>query len=298
MDWLFIWKEASIVATGAFGVLGLLTEYKDKETGKITRWGRISLIGVVLSTMGGVAAQFKETSDQQASQAAAASQTLKIVQGTNTTVVGIERLLTSMTDATFYLDLSVPCASATFKKFCERMVEGNENRDSVFQKPNDFMSLWSWWPTKSNGGLEEARWLISVCVDVNDVQRLLNGDNSAADLQYMIFSQSGGDVDAKEKYTAVHFYHRPDSPDVILSISARSPYVLINKAKVTGLVDLKGATIVLSQDNSLPADAKFLPKSGFSIETKNGQKVKVDGASFVEVQMKDSVAAYKAVVPK
>jgi predicted RNA-binding protein YlqC (UPF0109 family) len=43
MDFVSVWKAFSIVLTGAFGVLGLLTEFKDKATNKITRWGRIAL---------------------------------------------------------------------------------------------------------------------------------------------------------------------------------------------------------------------------------------------------------------
>ena len=30
MDFVSIWKAASIILTGAFGVLGLLTDFKDK----------------------------------------------------------------------------------------------------------------------------------------------------------------------------------------------------------------------------------------------------------------------------
>ncbi len=48
MDFVSAWKASSIVLTGAFGILGLLTEFKEKQTGKITRWGYISLGGIVI----------------------------------------------------------------------------------------------------------------------------------------------------------------------------------------------------------------------------------------------------------
>lgn len=43
-------KIISMLATGAFGVLGLITNYKD-ESGKITKWGKVALSGVVLSAV-------------------------------------------------------------------------------------------------------------------------------------------------------------------------------------------------------------------------------------------------------
>jgi hypothetical protein len=50
MDFVSAWKAVSIALTGAFGMVGMLTENKDKETGKLTRWGRVSFGGIVLST--------------------------------------------------------------------------------------------------------------------------------------------------------------------------------------------------------------------------------------------------------
>ena len=50
MDLLYgFLKIASLIGAGIFGALGLLTKYKD-EAGKITRWGRIALGGIVISS--------------------------------------------------------------------------------------------------------------------------------------------------------------------------------------------------------------------------------------------------------
>jgi hypothetical protein len=65
------WKVISIAVAGAFGALGLITDFKrkvrDPETDtvkqKITTWGWTSLIGIVLSTMLGMAAQMKDAVD-------------------------------------------------------------------------------------------------------------------------------------------------------------------------------------------------------------------------------------------
>ena len=50
MDLLYgFLKIASLIGAGIFGALGLLTKYKD-DAGKITRWGRIALGGIVISS--------------------------------------------------------------------------------------------------------------------------------------------------------------------------------------------------------------------------------------------------------
>jgi hypothetical protein len=47
---LNIMKLVGLVFTGAFGILGLLTEFKDNQTKKITKWEKIALIVIFAST--------------------------------------------------------------------------------------------------------------------------------------------------------------------------------------------------------------------------------------------------------
>lgn len=58
---LLITRSTSILLAGAFGVLGLTVEYRRKDTGEITRWGRIALIGFVVSTTVLLASQTIQT---------------------------------------------------------------------------------------------------------------------------------------------------------------------------------------------------------------------------------------------
>src|SRR5258708_39813537 len=90
VDW---WKAISIVLTGFFGVLGLLTNFKDKNTGRITKWGKFSLAGILVSICMGVAAQLKEVTAQQKARDESALKTLQIVTATQTTLHNLERSL-------------------------------------------------------------------------------------------------------------------------------------------------------------------------------------------------------------
>lgn len=109
IDWVYWWKLISIFSTGGFGILALLTKYKTDD-GTITRWGKISLAGIVTSTLFGAAAQVKESSDKEVAARAAREQTLLLVQETKRSVEGIERTLDKLSeplDAEMILEL--PC---------------------------------------------------------------------------------------------------------------------------------------------------------------------------------------------
>ena len=47
---LAVLKFAAILLAGLFGGLGLLVNYKD-STGRISKWGRVALVGIVISTL-------------------------------------------------------------------------------------------------------------------------------------------------------------------------------------------------------------------------------------------------------
>jgi hypothetical protein len=58
------WKAIAVVLTGIFAFLALTQENKDKETGNLTKWGMISIFGIVISATGGLVAQIIGSSNQ------------------------------------------------------------------------------------------------------------------------------------------------------------------------------------------------------------------------------------------
>ena len=138
MDFVSAWKASSIVLTGAFGILGLLKEFKDKGTNRVTPWGYISLIGIVVSTILGVAAQIKESHDT-------AQKTLEVAQKSDRTLQDIERLLSPLDKPVVDLIFDVPCDKPPYTRFCT-LFHGDEflERDSP---------VWKEWPANRNGGV-------------------------------------------------------------------------------------------------------------------------------------------------
>lgn len=119
-DWAAAWKTASIVLTGAFGVLGLLTEFtrkvKNNETGEetrvVTRWGYISLAGIVISTIFGAAAQIKETQSD-------GEKALKLAQQSADTLAAIDLAQSPIEGSSLYLSLRTTCAKE-IKPLCDQ----------------------------------------------------------------------------------------------------------------------------------------------------------------------------------
>jgi len=112
VDFVTAWKAISIALTGAFGILGLLTEFKDKDTKKITKWGYVSLVGILVSSCLGIVAQLKESNDS-AKKALAAAQT------SNDMLHQIKRLVTP---------IGIPKVAMLFEISCD-------NHEFIF---NDF----------------------------------------------------------------------------------------------------------------------------------------------------------------
>src|SRR5436305_14424440 len=51
MDTLGIAKITSIVATASFAALGIIKDFKDKPSGKVTKWGKIAIGGICISLL-------------------------------------------------------------------------------------------------------------------------------------------------------------------------------------------------------------------------------------------------------
>ncbi len=125
MDSLNAVKLVAVISSGAFGVLGLLKDFKDKETHKVTRWGYISLAGILISTTLGEASQQIEESKAEAARLKteletreSTEKTLKIVTTTAATLRDVKRSLFSLDGASFSLEIPLRCDSVTNKALC------------------------------------------------------------------------------------------------------------------------------------------------------------------------------------
>ena len=140
MDFPTAWKASSIVLTGAFGMLGLLTEFKDKHTKKITKWGYISLAGIVVSTILGTTAQLKKSFESERARERTAAETLALARKSDAMLYQINRSITPLKIDHIDMDLSIDCSKQDqFALFCDAA-------SHILQDPSSDERAWENWP--------------------------------------------------------------------------------------------------------------------------------------------------------
>jgi len=181
MDLVAIWKAASIVLTGAFGMLGLLTEFRDKTSGKVTTWGYLSLFGIVISSGGGFFAQIEDSFDQATQQSKASMDSLKLLMGMHTTLHDLQRTLSPIGKPRFDISLQLDCNNERYSRSCSSMIADLQNHRDP----------WKDWPIEAPACCRPADVILKleIFADKNAAHHLLEGKPTAvqsADLSYEI----------------------------------------------------------------------------------------------------------------
>jgi len=154
ISFLSTWRAISVALTGAFGALGLLTEYRDKKRDRVTPWGRVALAGILASTILGVIAQVAESASEY--------------RKTQQTVMDLKRLMTPLIDPAIYVTADAFCGEV-FSEFC-----------AAIQR--DDPTAWQKWPYPTPPQLA-----VSVIL-FRDVQRADDAvKNPAKDMGYRLY---------------------------------------------------------------------------------------------------------------
>jgi hypothetical protein len=263
------WKAASIALIGLFGILGLLTNFKDKQTGKITNWGWVSLAGIVLSSVCGVTAQLKESSDN-------ATKALAIAQSSNATLTNIQRSLSSLNGAQYSLVFDVACADRRYANFCKLVSHGDEDLNNFEIGSESYKSLerkqWSLFP----GGRLRMRLALDFFIDPKKADVFVKSyDYSGAQdlkgnlsMRLLVSNYGAGDFRFKNILGAY-----PSMGDTVLIVPGTQPdHQVRNDGKIASLLDLKGVTVVITEDSGILDD---LSLAQLTITLNDGQSRKV-----------------------
>jgi hypothetical protein len=134
MDFVSAWKASSIGITGAFGILGLLKEFKTKD-GRITRWGYVSLGGILISSVLGIAAQLIQSSND-------AAKALEMATRSDLLLNDIQRQLNPIGTPKFHMTFFVQCSEV--RTFCKELTK--QSRESKYPYGEVPAGLWIGWP--------------------------------------------------------------------------------------------------------------------------------------------------------
>jgi hypothetical protein len=268
MDFVTAWKASSIVLTGAFGVLGLLTEFKNEDKTKITRWGYVSLAGIVISTALGTAAQLRESEDNS-------SKALKLAQNTDNTLNEVQRLLSPLDEPVIDLTFQVPCKEKLHAQFCSSARAASWD---VIDFHVTADKLWKVWPSKENMlGIFE----LMIFRDAKTAQSFVKrdfGSNPEAD------PRKGRRGDLAFEFTATSlgkehnlvFINPVETEDIYVNLIdyklSRDDF-RTNDGVLVSTSDLVGATVVLEMPISSGWDNRMKSLESFSMSFKNGRRV-------------------------
>jgi hypothetical protein len=118
-------KFTGIGLSLAFGILALLTKYRDSD-GRITRWGRIALVGVFASGLVSAGAQSVELARSNEARRDAERRTLAELEANNRVLNEINRGLNPLSDVRAGFWLSVPLDQPELQSFVQRFTQSVE----------------------------------------------------------------------------------------------------------------------------------------------------------------------------
>jgi len=292
MDFVTSWKAVSIVLTGAFGVLGLIKEFKNKETGRITKWGGVSLAGILVSTTLGVFAQLRESSDQQKAREATAGETLRLAKNTDQTVQDLQRVLSSLEEPRVTLIFHLNCDEPMYKNFCVAVAKTSKYYPYPPDREVPDVGTWKRWP---NG--PKVTIAVDACLfrDSDAADCFLEGSEVEPDLWFSVHGNNSGD-----KEEIIEIYRddpfEPKAPSLFVHVTDNSPRIETNSGKIASISDLSGATVVLEEayDFGIPVLEGLTPVQ-IEVKNKRGESI---SAQIFEKTTVSNITAYRAIFPK
>lgn len=281
MDFVTAWKATSIIMTGAFGILGLVKDFKNKETGRITNWGRVSLAGILISSGCGVIAQLKESSRQEQSREKTAQQTLALAQKTDQAVQHLERLLSPLPENPLFLIKFAASCNGEFHSFCSSIGRSHSPwpySDSQLHK----------WPAGHPGPLVLN---LEFFADHGGVQEFEQGVRRHGDLSVYIqgYLASG----------SLAVFRPEDTLYLDVSTSRREGFPprvyseVKTNGRIKGTVDLSGRTMFITSFVNNLADFTL---HTFSIVLSPSQQIETDVSRFERVTVQGR-QAYRYTFP-
>lgn len=236
-------KSAAVILTGGFGILGLLKDFNDHETHRVTVWGKVSLAGILISTLLGVAIEIKQAVDERAAKETTAEQTLALMKNTDATLNQIQRTFTTITDMRWRMTFVIPCEDDVLREFCANARPlARSDGDSAVGDP----SLWSKWPI--GPGRFEFHFSIRVFARGSPIDETLVGHpdtwgdvNPDLTLTQVIVGDKNG---CSECANISSPFFGEDKDQLLLSVRFQ-PEPISSNGSIQSKADLAGATLVV-----------------------------------------------------
>jgi hypothetical protein len=111
-------KVASVLIAAVLGVIG--TQHEFKSRGKLTRWGRLTVLGIVVTSILAIVAQLAETQMASSATLEAANKAREASLRVETIVSNLNRDLHLINRVAVTIAASIPLTDSHFKEFRDR----------------------------------------------------------------------------------------------------------------------------------------------------------------------------------
>jgi len=291
--------------SGAFGVLGLLTNYRDEKTKRITRWGRIALVGIVVSTAVALLTQGLEHWREQNKSISAAIEARDASRRAEATLNNINRLLQPLKDIkvgfTFKIADDDPRLVRYLKFLRDKFDEAARNFAATgnANQPNGIMVIaeletrridsFDIWPTSPLLASDRAGVLELVALNLDwyataQYPRAAANAKAEPDLRLNVIATDYG------KDPRLHTQYEPKSNKFLLSGIFPKASVEADKGVIRSVLDVPGSTIVIRLLNKHP-----LTLENLTISVAEGQNFKITKFQHFIV---DDLDTYVYIFPK
>lgn len=130
---LVILQFISIIISTTLGLLGLLFNFKDKESGKLTGWGKVACTILILSLSVGIISKTIELNIQKKRETSEATKARIAAEQTLKIATNVERVANAINDININISFSIPLTAEIFKSFKpeihQKLGISNDDRD-------------------------------------------------------------------------------------------------------------------------------------------------------------------------
>jgi hypothetical protein len=270
-QWLTPLKIILIFLSGMFGSLGLLTNFRNDRTKKITRWGWVSLIGIVLSTTVAIATQYLDSADTE--------------KQTRTTLLQLQRGLSSLEGMELHLRFKVPCDNPDFNAFCSAV----RNPGKQIADQNNFQEYWKLLP---DGGRLPISYSIHFFTDPAKATDYIR-DQTEGDMRVHAFVID----DEQHRNLSLSV---DDKQDIIIHTNfAPSGFNnLYNGGRIFGKPDLSQAAIVIDSLKDAGGRVFLLMPHSLGIIMKDGEQIYTADNDFEGFKTSTGTQLYCGFMPR
>jgi hypothetical protein len=284
------WKEIAVVLAALFAIAGTVFEVKDKESHRVTVWGRIFFGLTILSMIGGFYAQWEENAREVSRNKQSQSDMLKLIESTNRNVYDITRVLQPLGKSNIYLSFKLNCVEA--KDFCDTALataemERSTDRVASFSIPD---VDWTKWPDNRVAELIFLRLFKDHSIAQIYLKESCIECESNTDVSFRTVFDVSELAPLEHNLSAVVMYQVSDNQLFILH-HGDSVNPEVNSDKILSTIDLPGATLIARAQNGL---FKKLTLISLTIQTDRGQTIKIENPTIVNAS---NETAFEYVFP-